>query len=735
MITETDKSKRFACDSMGNYRTLGETHVVGDEVIDGETKVRFEKEINAHAEMWTRILNAGTKTSNHDRIRSSMKSRNNPPAPLSVLRKDHKRYDDEVIGPPGRPVCGGDVSYNRRLSHLISMLLSDVYKGEKTVCSSTEELLAEVKRVNEEGLDGTDVIGSMDVEALYPSLDIDFTIDKVCELLYESSVEYEGLNLKELGLYLSLVMNDNELQEKEIHTGCPTRQHRRGPRPNLTGCGTTEKEEDRHRPWLFPDQENISKDLQRRMFVEAMRVVLKALLETHTYEFAEVVRRQTKGGAIGMELTGVIAHIFMLWWDRQFTNKLERIGIRMKLHERYTDDTNVATKQTEKGARYDGENIVITDETRDEDEGVPDDERTMKFLQAVANSIHPSIRMTIDYPSRYVEGKVPMLDVRMWIEMIEGVYLILYEHYEKEMTTKAVIHASSAIPYKVKRTVLTQEVLRILLHCSNELTWETVLQHLNKFMRKMQYSGYDQTFRYTVAKSAINAYETIRDNEANGLRPMHRPKTWRRAERIVEKEEKKKTWYKRGGFDSVLFIPTTPNGRLKSMYEGVIRRSGIRMKVVERTGRTLKSQLQTSDPFKEPGCGREDCLICTTFGQGNCNTESITYRIDCSAEGCEKDVYKGETAFNAYTRGGEHMGRLAARDLSNSPLWRHCMEQHGGEEQNFWMSVTGTYRNDAMLRQITEAVQINGMEVSRRMNDRAEWNMTRIPRTVITTEG
>ena len=47
------------------------------------------------------------------------------------------------------------------------------------------------------------------------------------------------------------------------------------------------------------------------------------------------------------------------------------------------------------------------------------------------------------------------------------------------------------------------------------------------------------------------------------------------------------------------------------------------------------------------------------------------------------------------------------------------------------MSVTGTYRNDAMLRQITEVVQINGMEERDRMNDRAEWNMTRIPRTVI----
>ena len=169
------------------------------------------------------------------------------------------------------------------------------------------------------------------------------------------------------------------------------------------------------------------------------------------------------------------------------------------------------------------------------------------------------------------------------------------------------------------------------------------------------------------------------------------------------------------------------------MYEEMIRRSGIRIKVVEKTGRTLKSQLQTSDPFRDPNCGREDCLVCTTFGQGNCNTESITYKIDCSSENCTKNVYKGESAYNAYTRGGEHVARLVARDVGNSPLWRHCVDQHGGRTQAFLMSVTGTFRNDAMLRQVTEAVQINNMDENKRMNDRAEWNMTSIPRTVITT--
>ena len=39
-------------------------------------------------------------------------------------------------------------------------------------------------------------------------------------------------------------------------------------------------------------------------------------METHTYEFANIIRRQTKGGAIGMEMIGFVAQIFMVWWDK-----------------------------------------------------------------------------------------------------------------------------------------------------------------------------------------------------------------------------------------------------------------------------------------------------------------------------------------------------------------------------------------------------------------------------------
>ena len=113
-----------------------------------------------------------------------------------------------------------------------------------------------------------------------------------------------------------------------------------------------ENTENRHAQWIFPNVSRITEATKRKMMAEAMRAVLKTLMETHTYDFANVIRRQTKGGAIGMELTGIVAQIF-----KEFTKKLQNINIQLKLHERYVDDTNLVTKQTEVGVRYNGQQL------------------------------------------------------------------------------------------------------------------------------------------------------------------------------------------------------------------------------------------------------------------------------------------------------------------------------------------------------------------------------------------
>ena len=268
IILETDKSKQFSCDTPDNYRLMAETHTDKDETTDMRKKQEFEKLVNAHTEMWVRVLNAGKSVNHHDRIRSSMISKNCPPAPLSLLRKDHKECESQIIGPPGGPVCGGDVSYNKRLSHMLSTMLTEIYREEPSVCTSTEGLIAEIDRINNEGINVSYILGSADVDALYPSLDVPFTVDKVCDMFNESDVTYENINYNELGLYIALNKTQEEIEDLGLSDMCPKRRSRRGPRPNVTGCGCIVNENERYKPWILANIANINDVDKRKMLTE-----------------------------------------------------------------------------------------------------------------------------------------------------------------------------------------------------------------------------------------------------------------------------------------------------------------------------------------------------------------------------------------------------------------------------------------------------------------------------------
>ena len=56
----------------------------------------------------------------------------------------------------------------------------------KHPCNSTEDMLSRVREINDTvNLDNC-VIGSMDVKALYPSIDIDFATEKCVDMIKES---------------------------------------------------------------------------------------------------------------------------------------------------------------------------------------------------------------------------------------------------------------------------------------------------------------------------------------------------------------------------------------------------------------------------------------------------------------------------------------------------------------------------------------------------------------------
>ena len=69
-----------------------------------------------------------------------------------------------------------------------------------TICLSTEELIAEFNTINDMETDSNIIVGSLDVKALYPSLDIDFSIEKVCEIFQKSEITLKGIDFDEVGL-------------------------------------------------------------------------------------------------------------------------------------------------------------------------------------------------------------------------------------------------------------------------------------------------------------------------------------------------------------------------------------------------------------------------------------------------------------------------------------------------------------------------------------------------------
>ena len=75
-------------------------------------------------------------------------------------------------------------------------------------------------------------------------------------------------------------------------------------------------------------------------------------MKNHLYQFANQVRVQENTGPTGYDLTGLVADVYMVWWDERFSQRLFDLKWKIDINVRFKDDLNILTRALPLGAHY-----------------------------------------------------------------------------------------------------------------------------------------------------------------------------------------------------------------------------------------------------------------------------------------------------------------------------------------------------------------------------------------------
>ena len=113
--------------------------------------------------------------------------------------------------------------------------------------------------------------------------------------------------------------------------------------------------------------------------------------------------------------------------------------------------------------------------------------------------------------------------------------------------------------------------------------------------------------------------------------PLYRSKFWNRDEREREKKKKKTSWFKRGKkkYETVMFVDVTPRSEMAEKFQKVLNEVKLPIKVVEKSGMSLKAMLTRSNPFMSRTCTKPECCVCSRTETANCKTRDCIYELQC----------------------------------------------------------------------------------------------------------
>ena len=249
-------------------------------------------------------------------------------------------------------------------------------------------------------------VGSLDVKALYPSLDIE-ACSKICqERVMNSSLKVEDWDVKWATIYCALNMSREEVIREDMGMIIPRRIATSGKDPTVL---TAEKDEKVDRwQWAKPIEAYTNHE-KKKIMGKITQIMVRATFSTHHYKWNGRIFKQMSGGPIGLRATGSVAKCTMDEWIAKFRKMLLENGVIVHLLVKYVDDVLVIADNIKPGSRLHQGKLVHKPEWEAEDrkKGITPSQNTMAFMMDCANSLFSFLQFTCEVGDKEGQGDLP----------------------------------------------------------------------------------------------------------------------------------------------------------------------------------------------------------------------------------------------------------------------------------------------------------------------------------------
>ena len=264
VILQADKGKRMVVMNTDMYLRMAEEHIVPGDEVDEKTLRKSQHLLTATAKGLAGVLGVGSSQSarNATRCYDNVVSHAEDAATLKLLPKVHK-VTREQGHPQSQPLVTASSGMSSRAGDLIADLLEPIVylTTPRMEDRSTEEVVAQLQeaevmiRVERES---RAMAASLDVKALYPSLDQEESARIVGEFVERSVVDVSGVDWEAAQIMVASNWTEERVKLEGVRALLPVRRWKFGARPGPTTDEVTVKKN----RWTGDDVEVVLEDTE-----------------------------------------------------------------------------------------------------------------------------------------------------------------------------------------------------------------------------------------------------------------------------------------------------------------------------------------------------------------------------------------------------------------------------------------------------------------------------------------